>query len=615
MSIITIILFLLYGWGLGFTITNFIKNSDDFWERNIMRLGIGIGVIPLLGVLLNLLRIPLDWRIFLILSIAFPLYWRFKNIKKLKLPSFKFKLTKSGIYLLVVLFLFMFTFYMYHKGAFVYPWLENGDSYDVAVMAKYIATYKTFTRPAGTEDLRISHYAEPYTLTYNILMGILHQTSPSIRWTLKFFNALLVSLSIPFFYFFVKKFTNNKKIALFSSFVLFTIPSFESHFIFAQQLAALLFFPAFYALESIKDDKKWAFVAAVIIASILITQFSSAATFVLLFLPSYFVVKCITEKNFQKYIILAAVLGLLLSFVYWAPMIAKYGVDRVNPISESEKKFYKTGTSYISTIGDFIWAKDFWPNAGSGNKIDQPIGIGIIISLLVVVSLVLIFKDFKSLFKKENAYISITVLWVFFNFFSTYGNPFLTVNPHRGWSFLAIAIAILVGKGLCDIADSGRKKGIPSILIITPIIILILLTSFYSKYAVNTAIWPQHYANPVTEISAYLWLTSLPVNTRVTSLCKSDSGVIAFDKFSASDWDREILDFKSNFINMPAPDIHSFLKNKDYEYVISDYSCVENFGINETISKLNEMVSSGLFQPVYQAEYQGQKLLTIVFKV
>ena len=57
----TIILFFVYSWGLGFTLTSFIKDSKSFLEKNLMRVGLGLGTFVVLGVIMNLLRIPLDW--------------------------------------------------------------------------------------------------------------------------------------------------------------------------------------------------------------------------------------------------------------------------------------------------------------------------------------------------------------------------------------------------------------------------------------------------------------------------------------------------------------------------------------------------------------------------
>ena len=79
MSFLTIVLFLVYTFGLGLAATSFVKNSDNFLERNLMRMGFGLALLPFLGLILNFLRIPIDWRIILVLSIAYPLYYIIKN--------------------------------------------------------------------------------------------------------------------------------------------------------------------------------------------------------------------------------------------------------------------------------------------------------------------------------------------------------------------------------------------------------------------------------------------------------------------------------------------------------------------------------------------------------
>ena len=47
-----------------------------------MRMGIGLGIFSFLGIILNILTIPLDWKIYLLLSAAFPVYIFFKSIKE-----------------------------------------------------------------------------------------------------------------------------------------------------------------------------------------------------------------------------------------------------------------------------------------------------------------------------------------------------------------------------------------------------------------------------------------------------------------------------------------------------------------------------------------------------
>ena len=78
-------------------------------------------------------------------------------------------------------------------------------------------------------------------------------------WTLKFFNALIISLGILFFFFAAKRFTNNKRVALISTAVLAFIPSFLSHFIWAHALIPILAIVALYCFERIRKDWKWMF--------------------------------------------------------------------------------------------------------------------------------------------------------------------------------------------------------------------------------------------------------------------------------------------------------------------------------------------------------------------
>ena len=97
MSLASILLFLTCTFSLGYTITSFVKNSDNFLERNLMRIGFGLSLLPFLGLILNLLRLPIDWRILLGLSIAYPLYHIIKNKPK---PNLKIRITKTDISIL-----------------------------------------------------------------------------------------------------------------------------------------------------------------------------------------------------------------------------------------------------------------------------------------------------------------------------------------------------------------------------------------------------------------------------------------------------------------------------------------------------------------------------------
>src|SRR3989338_5194067 len=269
MSALSIILFFLYSWGFG------------------------LGAMLAFGLLLNLIRIPLDWRVFLSISILLVLTKTYRDFKKERI-IFDVKKISISIFPLLVLALFSISFYMYEKGAFAYPYLEDDDSWSHAMGVKYVSVEKTVFAGAGN-----GFYMDPYPPAYDMLMGILHQTNNSVYWTLKFFNALIVSLSIVFFYFFAKTFTNSSKKALFATFALFAVPAYLSHFIWAIALTMPLFFASFYAVEKIKDDKRWFIAAAIVIAATLTSSPTHSAYFGLFFLI-YLIGRALAQKKFYQ---------------------------------------------------------------------------------------------------------------------------------------------------------------------------------------------------------------------------------------------------------------------------------------------------------------------------
>jgi len=190
-SIITIILFFLYTWGLGFTVTYFVKQSENTLERHLMNIGIGLGVFAILSIILNFFRVPLDWKIFLVLSLIIPVYDLIKKYKNKQLSFPNFKLTKSNLAILIVLLIFLTSFYIYTKGAFSYPYLEDEDPWGHAIGVKYVALEKdAYDPPLIGEDLQgqdlVLSYIDPYPPAYDVFLGILHQTSPDLTWTMKF---------------------------------------------------------------------------------------------------------------------------------------------------------------------------------------------------------------------------------------------------------------------------------------------------------------------------------------------------------------------------------------------------------------------------------------------
>ncbi|MFH1511078.1 MAG: DUF6541 family protein [Candidatus Woesearchaeota archaeon] len=626
MNTLTIILFFTYSWGVGFMATYFLKNSENFLERNLMRVGVGLGILPILAYLLNILGVPIDWRIYAGLSLFGPAILLYQGRSKIRFAQ---GIRKSDLYTIAALAITILSFMVFLKGSFIYPWLEDGDPWDYAVTAKHISIYKTTAPPAALFDRYfesnlkrprlISNYNEPYPQGYSIIMGLLLQTNSSVSWTLKFFNSLIISLALLFFYFFAKEFMGDNNKALFSTLVLAAVPCFVSHFIYSQALAITLFLPAFYCLERTKHDRWWAIAAIPIIASILMTQSSSAGMFGAIFFPLYWLGKVFVNRKFMKWIFIAGVGGLLLSFTFWGTMITKYTWKGTDP------NHGDTDTSIVksSLARDVYTLKDFY-TAPAANKIDNPVGLGPVVFWLAVVALLLAMLDYKRVVRTD--WILVSIAWVAINFINVNSaNLPISINNHRAWSFLAIAVALFASYGMWQIAGLLRSllkslrmneglARLASLALIVAVVLAVIVTSWYPKYLVNTSIWPTHYFASPTDIEGYMWLENLPDNTMVTSLCRPDEKAIGMDMASTKPWDPEQRDYQQTVLNKSVHDIHLFLSGKGYDYMILDSSCVEYLGLNATNNLLTEMVSSDNYRLIYPFQ-QDQQSTTFIFQL
>ncbi|GEM_PF-778272 len=391
MPLLSIILFFVYTWGLGFTLAGFLKESDNFFERTVARIGIGLCIIPLIGLLLSVLHIPVDWRVFAALSIIYPAYFAFRNYKNL---NFKFRLKKSDLYFLFVFIVFLLSFYMYYKGSFAYPYLEDDDSWSHAVGAKYVAVEKTFFNPGGK-----IHYLDPYPPLYDGFFGLMHQTSPSLYWTLKFFNALVISLSILFFYLFMKELTDNYNAAVFSTVVLAMIPAYLSHFIWAHAFIPGFIFLVFYFLEKTNHDKKWILPASLAVFAVIMTSITHTIKFVMLFLI-YFAVKTAVEKRFFWEAAAAGITGSALTLLWWVPLGVRYGsiaallkANGLNPTRTTLSLDYFSSPLFYAAIFLFLTA-----SAGAyyylKNKLthSQKICSSVIAAMVILLSYLLVYS-------------------------------------------------------------------------------------------------------------------------------------------------------------------------------------------------------------------------------
>ena len=584
MNILTIALFFICTWGLGYIVTSLIKNSENILERNLMRIGIGLGVFLVLGTIMNLLHIPLDWRIFLLLSVIFPIYSLIKDKGKIleRLKGIKF--TKSNIYILIALVLFFFTFYVYHTGAFNYPYLEDDDPWEHARSVKYISIEKTAYEPYKGMDL--FRYIDPYPPGYEIMMAVLYQTNDSMNWTLKFFNALIISLGVLMFYFFVKEFTKSETKAIIAAFILTVIPSYLSHFIWVHSMIPILLFVAFYCLEMINHDKKWAWISGIIIGSIFVVSADESIKFVLFF-AVYFIVQWIMLKKLPIEHIKSFLFGALLSLSWWATKTISMFSERAGRIANLDAGLVSADTNFIYKIFSFI-SNYFKPNLGSAsraysfedffiaksmNMINSPIGIGIVLSIMLIISLILVCIFMKKYISERKAYPLIILGWFMITFLMvnsvTFNIPGLFA--FRTWFLLAIPIAILIAEGTVLMIRMSKSIKMPAWIILIIIITGAIFTSGVQKYAVNTAMWPPGASwTSMDEIQLYLWTANLPKDTKVFPFSgNQDNHLIGLD-MSNCDWCQENIDLRKGFLNRSTEEVYNFLKRNKYEYVILD---------------------------------------------
>lgn len=634
MGLITILLFFVYIYGLGFSITFFVKESENLLERIIIRIGVGLGTIPILGVIINFIHIPIDWKLFLIISLPIPIYLSLKKIKNKQYPSIK--ITKSNMYVAAAIILFLFSFFMYAKGAFNYPYLEDDDSWGHALTAKYIALEKTAYEPDKGEDY--FYYTDPYPPGYDIIMAILYQTSQSMIWTLKFFTSLMVSLATIFIYFFVKSFTKNRKRALFAAFALAMIPCFATHFIWSLALSIVLFFPLMYCIIKIKEDKKWIVPAIVVLASINVTQPTMGIKInIMVFL--YFITKSLLEKKIDFRVLSAQALGGLLSLIWW--VFAYKSLLDINIRSNLSKAIGPVAGNIFMRAW-LMLRKRFPPGSGTATReygfsdffiakkqglINNPVGVGLVLSVIIAVAIIYLLIRYKTLLKDKNHWKMITLVWLLFTFLGinslTFNLPF-GLFAFRFWMLFAIPASIIASEGFFILTKTA-KPGVYRILIIILILTGITATSGIQKYSINTAIWNPGGSwdylpdQPLDEVNGYLWLLSLPYDTKVFPLPggHSTANVIAMDKYMCA-WCKEEKEFYVNGINKSIDDIYNFLKSREYKYAIVDprYRMVllenrtyQEIPISMVNDKIQELINSDKFEPVHST------LSTVVFRV
>lgn len=587
--------------GLGFASLRLlnIKPEGDF-EAFFAYLGGGLAVFVISAALLGFFPLA-SWPAYLLLTLAMlAAAWRLKNaIPRIRFP----KLSRDELLVLAIFAVFLF---VYVKGAWAYPYLEDDDPWSHAAAVRYVSEFSTYIQPPHTP----AHYLAPYPPFYDVLLGVMLQIGGTVQEILKNFNALLISLAIPFFYLFMRqKFGGSN--ALWGTFILAILPCFMSHFIWSQTLCMLLVFPSLYFIErySACDDegKRGYFaMAALASASVFMTQPSAAAMYFGL-LAAYIAAKALSgllgperkpEWKAAKEMAFAfcAAFGLALA-LFWVPMFVMYPAEEVFShlsltASIMTEKYGDTGGGLVYGFGDFFHA----PNA---SKMDQPVGFGEVAFVLLIAGSAWALIEIRE-GRGSHALIA-ALLWLAYGFVGTEGNLLpVKLVPHRFWVFLAIPVAILAGIGAVQLLALAERKARGARAVVMAAIILgLLATSASPKYVVETSQWPPGVVWVSAEqIDGYVNLMgNLAPDTKVYSFCLSDEHVNGFNLYGYP-WVKEIEDSKKTSITQSDDANYELISRYGYEYAVIDQGCMKTFTVEQVNGKLNSLSADGRFEYV-----------------
>jgi hypothetical protein len=585
-TIMTLSAFIFITFGLGYTALLLTKPKPII-DTVLLSLVIGLGMLPLAILALRILHVPMDLLVLILLAAVGPVY----GIIKAKRMTGKVTPTRY-IAIGVVLIAATLIAAMMYIGATKYPYLENDDPWGHAIGAHYVSIEKT----TGGMPAESGRYLEPYPPYYTAMMGMLHQWHADLHWVLKFFNALIIGMSIIAAFYAFEALMKDPVRAAAGAVILGVLPAYMSHFIWSQTLAIPVFLIAVWALLSIEPAKKWHTsdglpLAMLLIWSATIIQPSSAAVaalFLVVLVAVYAGITYYNERRLPLAHVVALIGGGILSFLTWLGFVIRYGWETVSKqigINAATLGGGDTSGGIIYSIKDIVFAP-------SSSKIDQATGLGWLVTLFLVIGVIILLVQWRKLFRQKNANRLALLLLLIISLMGIQGNalPF-KLFPHRFWVFLAIPVALLAADAIAIIASMSRRRAL-ELAIVTALVAAVVLTSIGPRIAVQQAMWPPGTAwSSNEEIMAYVEAKQqFPLQTKAISLCGDDSRLVGMNMHSEP-WRPEAIEFKQGLESMTGDTVIAFMETNGYEYAVLDARCVQLLG-GDGVERLGASLSA-----------------------
>ncbi|MFH0862779.1 MAG: glycosyltransferase family 39 protein [Candidatus Altiarchaeota archaeon] len=569
--IVSLAYFIVLSYLTGYSLTKDYFKTGDMVELVSMRIGLGISALPLLFILMESAHAPLRWYIPLVLSAIRPAYDLLMREEMPRLGKARLRAFKPDTYSAAAVLIFVIAFSLALVGSYRYAYLEDGDPWEHAAGVKYVSTQGTYTPPQG---VYVAHYLKPYPPAYDALLGLINQLNGSVSWTLKAFNSLLVGLTYLFAYFTVKRVTGDAKAGILAAAILFMLPSFGSHSIWAHTLSALVLFPVFYAADRIREDRSWGVLTAIILASSLLIQPLMSAIMGI-FYAVFLLARAYADRREIKTLVAVGAAGLALSMVYWVPVLLE-SENHDSEMADIGKSILEGSTKVgVDPLKLPTMAQILFPESHGDLFMHEGLGIFAVILALLCMDLAL--RRGALRFAKDNPFLAAAFGWLIITSFALLsGNMSFSIHPTRFWGIVAIPLAIVSGYMLAHVGDLRWIRKKHAKYVVAAFLGGLVLFSLVPKAQVQLSVWPTDLQAELGEnYIDYLRVLGVPQNTQVYTYCLPDKFVIGLDR-SSLPWDKEIVDSRKIGYDIDPKKLHTLLKSRGYEWALFDSSCIRH---------------------------------------